>query len=179
MAKVTSPLMSLSASGSFGGAMVFAANKGRNIVRQLVTPANPRTSGQVTVRNKLRVAAAIQKVINRTMTMHSGLSVRDEVALRNYAPSGQTWNATVTAEVVGSLGAKYSAATTAYGSVNANDWNTAALALSVPYAPLVMPNPSGSGTVTVSAGEQFFRHQHALYTAGVLTSAPTTPPTYA
>lgn len=179
MAKVTGPLMSMSASGAFAKSMVFAANKGRNIVRQLVTPANPKTSAQIAVRNKLRVAAAIQKVINRTTQQATAVAMRDEVALRNKAPSGQTWNATVTAEVVGALGAKYTAATTAYAGVTANDWNTAALALSVPYAPLVMPNPSGSGTVTVSAGEQFFRHQHALYTAGVLTSAPTTPPTYA
>lgn len=179
MAKVTGPLMSMSASGAFAKSMVFAANKGRNIVRQLVTPANPKTSAQIAVRNKLRVAAAIQKVINRTTQQATAVAMRDEVALRNKAPSGQTWNATVTAEVVGALGAKYTAATTAYAGVTANDWNTAALALATPYAALTMPNPSGSGTVTVTAGEQFFRHVYALYTAGVINTPPSTPPTYA
>lgn len=179
MAKVTGPLMSMSASGKFGGAMVFAVNKGRNIVRQLVTPANPKTVGQLAVRNKLSVAAAIQKVINRTLTISALLTVRDEVALRNYAPSGETWNAGVTREVVGTGGAKYSAATTAYAIVTASAWQTAALALSKPYADLVLRDTDNVGTITVTAGEQFFRHQYALFTAGILNAAPTTPPAYA
>jgi hypothetical protein len=173
------PLMSGSASGSFAKAMVFSTNKGRNIVRQLVTPANPNTPAQRLVRNKLAVAAAIMAVINRTTLIRTGSTVRDEVGLRNYAPSGQTWNATVSAEVIGPYGAKFTAAGTAYAAQTAADWQTAALALAVPYANLSLPNPSGMGTVSVTAGEQFFRHQYALYTTGVLTSAPTVPVAYA
>ena len=179
MANVTGPLMSMSASGKFGGTMVFATNKGRNVVRQLVTPSNPRTAPQVTVRNALAVAAAVQHVINFTTFKHAGLTSRDEVLLRGVAPSGETWNATVTREIVGTGSAKYAAATAAFALVVANDWNTAALALQKPYAPLSRPNPSGFGFVSVSAGEQFFRHQYALFTAGITPAAPTTPPVYA
>lgn len=169
----------MSASGKFGGAMVFAVNKGRNIVRQLVTPANPKTVAQLAVRNKLSVAAAIQKIINRTVGINAALTVRDEVALRNYAPSGETWNAGVTREVVGTGGAKYSAATAAYAGVNAPSWQTAALGLVKPFADLTLRNTSGIGTISVPAGEQFFRHQYALFTAGILAAAPSVPPTYA
>lgn len=47
MAKTTAPLLSLGASGSIGGALTFATWKGRPYVRQLVTPSNPRSGGQV------------------------------------------------------------------------------------------------------------------------------------
>ncbi len=41
MAKVTGPLGSMTASGKFGNMMVFFGWKGRQVVRGLVTPANP------------------------------------------------------------------------------------------------------------------------------------------
>lgn len=46
MAKVNGPLMSMSASGKIGDAIVFAAWKGIAYVRQFVIPANPQSSGQ-------------------------------------------------------------------------------------------------------------------------------------
>ena len=46
MAKVTMPLLSGSASGKIADALVFMTSKGRNIVRQFVVPANPKTTGQ-------------------------------------------------------------------------------------------------------------------------------------
>lgn len=42
--------MSVDASGKFGKSMVFAKWKGRNYVRQLVTPSNPRTAAQTGIR---------------------------------------------------------------------------------------------------------------------------------
>lgn len=52
-AKVSGPLMSVDATGQFGKTLVFAKIKGRNICRQLVIPANPRSVGQQAVRAKL------------------------------------------------------------------------------------------------------------------------------
>jgi len=46
MAKVSGPLMSMSASGKIADAMVFASWKGVAYVRQWVIPANPQSSGQ-------------------------------------------------------------------------------------------------------------------------------------
>ena len=46
MAKVSAPLMSMSASGKLADAIVFFTWKGRNVVRQWLIPANPQTSGQ-------------------------------------------------------------------------------------------------------------------------------------
>lgn len=54
MVKVNAPAMSLDASGSIGGALVFSKWKGRNYVRSLVRPSNPQSGGQVGVRSMFR-----------------------------------------------------------------------------------------------------------------------------
>jgi len=59
MVKVAGPAMSLDASGSLGGTIVFSKWKGRNYVRTLVTPANPKSGGQVGVRAMFKFLAQI------------------------------------------------------------------------------------------------------------------------
>jgi len=51
--------MSVDASGSYGKAMVFAKWKGRNYVRQLVTPLNPKSAAQTGVRAMMAFISAI------------------------------------------------------------------------------------------------------------------------
>lgn len=50
MALVTGPLLSLDARGKVAGALVFSNWKGRPTVRQLVSPSNPKSAGQVATR---------------------------------------------------------------------------------------------------------------------------------
>lgn len=57
MVKVYAPALSLDASGSLAGALVFSKWKGRNYVRQLVTPANPKSGGQVGIRAMFKFLA--------------------------------------------------------------------------------------------------------------------------
>jgi len=59
MVKVSAPMLSLDASGSIAGAMVFSKWKGRNYVRSLVKPANPKSGGQVGVRAMFKFLAQI------------------------------------------------------------------------------------------------------------------------
>jgi len=54
MVKVNAPAMSLDASGSLGGAITFSKWKGRNYVRTLVRPSNPRTALQIAVRTMFK-----------------------------------------------------------------------------------------------------------------------------
>lgn len=49
----------MDASGSIAGAMVFSKWKGRNYVRSLVKPANPKSGGQVGVRSMFKYLAQI------------------------------------------------------------------------------------------------------------------------
>ena len=57
MVKVLGPAMSLDASGSLAGTLVFSKWKGRNYIRQHVIPANPRSGGQVGVRAMFKFLA--------------------------------------------------------------------------------------------------------------------------
>ncbi len=66
MALITNPLMSLDASGSIAGAITFSKWKGRNYVRQLVTPANPRSAGQINNR-------AMMQFLSRTWALNTAL----------------------------------------------------------------------------------------------------------
>jgi len=62
MVKVSAPAMSLDASGSLAGALVFSKWKGRNYVRQLVRPANPKLPKQVSVRSMFKFLSQVWKL---------------------------------------------------------------------------------------------------------------------
>lgn len=59
MARTTGPLMSLDASGTVAGTIVFSKWKGRNYVRQRVIPSNPRSPAQVGVRAMMKFLSQI------------------------------------------------------------------------------------------------------------------------
>ncbi len=63
MVKVTAPMMSMTASGKLGGAIVFTSWKGRPVVRTLVRPANPKSGGQTGVRRMFKYLAQIWQSI--------------------------------------------------------------------------------------------------------------------
>lgn len=70
MAKAIGPLMSVKASMSFAKTLVFQGGRGgTNIVRLYKTPANPRTIGQLTQRQKM---AAGGKGIKTTSALSDG-----------------------------------------------------------------------------------------------------------
>lgn len=83
MAKVVAPLQSFSASGKIGKSLVFFGHLGRNVVRGLVTPANPQTAGQGSQRLLLGGLGRASKgvVIN-------GDYYADVILV---TPAGQTW----------------------------------------------------------------------------------------
>lgn len=66
MARVQGPLFSLGASGSLGGAIVFAIWKGRAYVRELVKPANPRSDKQLSVRAMMKFLSQQWSAIGAT-----------------------------------------------------------------------------------------------------------------
>ncbi len=59
MVRLTAPAMSMDASGTLGGTLVFSKWKGRNYARERVIPANPRSGGQVGVRSMFKYLAQI------------------------------------------------------------------------------------------------------------------------
>jgi hypothetical protein len=57
MAKVTGPMMSVEATGKFANTMVFVRSKAGPVVRQLVTPTNPKSPAQTGTRSMMRWAS--------------------------------------------------------------------------------------------------------------------------
>ena len=57
MARVSGPLHSDAASGKLADALVYSKWKGRAYVRQLVTPANPKSAKQIGVRSMMKFLA--------------------------------------------------------------------------------------------------------------------------
>jgi hypothetical protein len=183
MAKVTGPLFSMDASGGFGGALVFGKWKGRNVVRQLVTPANPQTEDQEDARNRVRVVGAGQRFANLTTEKGAGRSITDKEALTALAPSGQAWNGFLSKSMIGAGALNYAAATSAYAGLTTEqkeDWDEAAAELSPVFPDVYQTEEFGEAGTPMAAGEAFFHYQYGLYIAGVATVVPgAVPPTYA
>lgn len=113
MAKATAPLMSMDASGQIGKALVF--QKGGK-VRQYVVPANPKTSAQMAVRNKL---GDIQRSLKKLGTV-----LRAEFK----SGFGANWNSLIVGELMKNNAALLTTYTTEFNAFTAQqktDWDTA------------------------------------------------------
>lgn len=183
MAKVVGPLMSMDASGKFAGTLVFGKWKGRPVVRQLVTPANPQSAGQQASRNAIRTLGGGQRFASATALMHEDLAVTDKVALTAAAPSGQAWNGHLVKSAIGAALATYETAAAAYTALQAAEktaWVDAADALVPPIPATTQVGEGGAAATALTSGQTFFHYVYGLYSAGVLDTPPgAVPPVYA
>ncbi len=172
----------MDASGGFGGTMVFGKWKGRNVVRNLVTPSNPNSTGQEESRNAIRVMGAGQHFANVTTQKRSGETVTDKQELISLAPSGQAWNGFLVKSGIGAGQLNYDAAETAYTALTSLEkgaWDTAAAALVPAIPPVNQTEEGGMPDTPMPAGQVFFHYVYALYVAGAAPAPTGTPPTYA
>lgn len=182
MAKVQGPLFSVEAKGSYAGALVFAKWKGRQYVRQLVIPTNPKSSAQQTARNKLRLTAAIQSQINGSFRVRQGQTLRDKSLLTTAAPSGQAWNGAITKSLIGKGALDYFADDAAWNAltpVQREGWNSNARLLVPPYGLLPQASAGGEFTTPLSEGQQFFHAIAGMSRLGVGAAPGVEPPIYA
>jgi hypothetical protein len=82
MVKLAGPCFSMGASGKLGGALVFSTWKGRPLARKLVTPANPQSALQVSMRAMMRFLAQAWEGVGSTPQG----SWEDRAAAGNYSP---------------------------------------------------------------------------------------------
>lgn len=106
MAKTSGALFSLDASGKFGKTLVVAKWKGRQYIRQLVTPSNPQTTGQQTARAALSSGGKFNNKVELGSAFELGVTAQ--------TPSGQSW-ASYFAKLAQS---KFAASKTAYENVS-------------------------------------------------------------
>ena len=182
MAKVTGPLMSMSASGKFGGAMVFASRLGQNVARNLVTPANPMTIGQVTARNIVRVCGAAQKFARLSVLHGAGRLVTDKVAITAITPQGQTWNGHLVKLMTGTGAVNYTAATAIWTALAAGEkaaWDSAAAGLTPAILAVAQKGAGNVPATAMTAGQAFLHYQYGLFVGSIAAIPAATPPTYA
>lgn len=181
MAKVSGPLMSMEASGKFSGALVFMRRKGANVVRKLVTPANPMSANQEIARNIVRACGAAQHFANLCVTMGAGRSTTDKAALIALAPANQTWNSYLVFCMTGVDALNYEAATTLWGTLAANHaaWEAAAEGLTPAFPSVAQKAAGGAGATALTPGLVFFHYTYGLYIAGISAVPGAVPPVYA
>ena len=182
MAKVTGPLMSMDASGKFGGTLVLSKWKGRNDVRQLVIPANPNSQGQEDARNRTRVTGALQSWVNATAMKAPLATETDKVRIKAVTPGGFAWNGFLTQTIIGQGGLTYAAAQAAYTLLTAPQkeaWVTATNAVTPLINDVFQTVEGGGAGVPITDGEVFFILQYGLSLLGLADLPGAVPPVYA
>ena len=176
MVKVTAPLMSQDASGSLGKSIVFAKWKGRNYVRQLVTPSNPRTVPQRGRRAIIKFLAQAWAALTSAMqasyltlaasnsysTFNAYTSTNANRWTNGDAPQQNfqqptTSTAGTSAAISATVTGKTANITATLTGGNPNNWGTAILRATAPAAPAfpadvlaILTTPSGAGTYPFS-----------------------------
>lgn len=182
MAKVKGPLMSMEASGAYGSTLVFGRRLGSNVVRQLVTPANPMTMGQTGARNRVRVFGQIQRFMSTTALKGPTRLKTDKELVGAITPSGQRWNSYIQQVGIGAGGMAYTASRAAYTALSAGEktaWDTAAGGLVPKILPVAQMDAGNVAGVAVPAGEVFFIHVATLAAMGIGAAPGPVPPVYA
>lgn len=96
MSKVVAPLQSFSASGKIGKSLVFFSHLGRNVVRGLVTPKNPKTEAQGIQRLLVGAIGRASKYVNK-----KGLYYEN---VKEAIPAGQTWVSALMKNIIETYG---------------------------------------------------------------------------
>ncbi len=116
MAKATSPLFAVEASGQLGKAVVYDR---RGYVRAYAKPSNPQTDAQANVRTPFRAVAAVIRVIGKNATED----------IRAQASPAYRWNAYIVKHTLGPNMHEWNLSTVSFNALGAdgqNAWDTAA-----------------------------------------------------
>lgn len=148
MTKVTAPLGSFAASGKIGKSLVFFSHLGRNVVRGLVTPANPQTTGQGDSRLLLgAIGRAAKAVVNPSDFLTDAKTV---------TPSGQTWVSYMITNIGNIFGTGNTGVAALQAAVDGHSaTNFEAQAASVGLSDLTISYAT-AGDTTLTAGAQLY-----------------------
>ena len=149
MAKVVAPLGSFSASGKIGKSLVFMTHLGRNVVRGLVTPANPQTTGQGDSRLLLGALGRAARAL-----VDPSDYVTDAKAV---TPSGQTYVSQMIKKVIDEFGSGNTGVSAIQAAVDGHsaDADFESQAASLGLTDLTVAYAT-SGDTTLSAGAQLY-----------------------
>lgn len=148
MSKVVAPLQSFSASGKIGKSIVFFSHLGRNVVRGLVTPANPQSETQGDSRLLLGALGRASRGVARPSDFYTQVI--------QAVPAGQTWVSYFVRNIIDTYGGGatgVAALNAAADGQAATNWEAQAALrgltdLTISYA--------ASGEQTITAGAQLY-----------------------
>lgn len=164
MAKVTGPLLSLSAKGSVGKALVFFEIPhlvGQTAVRQWIAPMNPKSADQGDIRLYLSAAGRGVKRIEKGSPAHEAIVAK--------TPIGQLWNSYLVRNIIGDSGANISAALTEFENLSSEtkaSWNDAADG-----AGFEASEVTYSAVADITAGETLYALAKGCYYLGTSIAA--------
>jgi hypothetical protein len=148
MAKVVAPLGSFSASGKIGKALVFFSHLGRNVVRGLVTPANPQSETQGDSRLLLGALGRSSKGVSNPSDYYTQITA--------VVPAGQTWVSAMISSSIDFFGSGVTgtAALVAAGDGQAaTNWEAQAALVGLTDVTI---SYAAAATQTISAGNQLY-----------------------
>lgn len=148
MAKVTAPLQSFSASGKIGKSLVFFPHLGRNVVRGLVTPANPMTPGQGS--NRLLLGA-----LGRSMRAVNYLS-EYVVDSKVVVPAGQTYVSNYIKRIIENFGSGSAGVTAFLAAFSGHTADAIFESEAVALGLSAVTIPYADTTTTIPAGAQLY-----------------------
>lgn len=159
MAKVTGPLGSFSASGKIGKTLVFFGHLGRNVVRSLVTPANPQTMLQGGNRLMLGALGRAAKPVSRLSLWFADVN--------QTVPTGQTWVSAFVRNAIDIFGSGATGVTALKaalaGHTATDDWEDEAEGVGL--ASVVIPYAGTDDTLTGGA-QLYALARHTMSLAG-------------
>ena len=124
MTKVVAPLGSFSASGKIGKSLVFFSHLGRNVVRGLVTPANPQSVTQGNSRLLLGALGRAVKAVSNPSDFYTQIKL--------VVPAGQTWVSSFITYMISAFGSGatgVAALNAAFEGHSASNWQAQAITL--------------------------------------------------
>lgn len=164
MSKVMGPLMSLSASQTFAGALTYARSRGTNVVRLKSNPSNPKTLTQMAGRAFFAAGGKISKASDPTEA--------EATFIKPLAPTQLTWINYLVRNMLGTGNANIEAAKTAY----TNPTNSAKKAIyddAASQAGIDSVDLDGTSNTQVPAGLALWAAYQASFSLGS-PNAPTT-----
>lgn len=151
MAKVTAPLGSFSATGKVGKALVYFSHLGRNVVRGLVTPANPRSETQGDSRLLLGALGRSAKAVSNPSDFYTQIN--------EVIPAGQTWVSAFMTSMISAYGGGatgVAAINAAFQGHSATNWQAQAILLGLTNLTI---SYAASAEQTITAGAMLYLWQ--------------------
>lgn len=148
MAKTVAPLQSFSASGKIGKSLVFFSHLGRNVVRGLVTPKNPKTEAQGAQRLLVGAAGKSLKYVNTKGYYFNNVKMG--------VPAGQTWGSSLVKLITQTYGTGTTGVTALKSAFSGHTkkaiFDSAAASLNMPDVTI----PYAGAVTEITGGEQLY-----------------------